>query len=77
MTNGKPLNPVEDFRNRVAENIRNAGNDRAFINLSNVWNQAAIRHGYFQNFTWLRRPLIQSPQDLYATRNLSGVAVPI
>jgi cephalosporin hydroxylase len=70
MTNANLIDPVEDFRNRVAENIRNAGKDRAFIDLSNVWNQAAIRHGYFQNFTWLGRPVIQSPQDLYAIQEL-------
>ena len=36
----------------------------------------AIRHGYVQNFTWLGRPVIQNPQDLYAIRNSSGNAVP-
>jgi cephalosporin hydroxylase len=70
MTNAKPVDPVEDFRNRVAENIRNAGQDRAFADLSNVWNQEAIRHGYFQNFTWLGRPVIQGPPDIYATQEL-------
>ena len=66
----KPTDPVEDFRKRCAENILNAGQDRAFLTLSNTWNQAAIRHGYFQNFTWLGRPVIQSPQDLYAIQEL-------
>lgn len=70
MTKAMPIDPAEDFRNRVAENIRKAGQDSDFINLSNVWNQTAIRHGYFQNFTWLGRPVIQSPQDLYAIQEL-------
>jgi len=70
MTQTKPTDPVEDFRNRCAENIRMAGQDRAFVDLSNVWNQAAIRHGYFQNFTWLGRPVIQGPPDLYAIQEL-------
>ena len=70
MTRAMPSNPVEEFRKRVAENIRSAGSDRAFLDLSNTWNQAAIRHGYFQNFTWLGRPVIQSPQDLYAIQEL-------
>ena len=70
MTPAMPSNPVEEFRKRVAENIRSAGSDRAFLDLSNTWNQAAIRHGYFQNFTWLGRPVIQSPQDLYAIQEL-------
>ncbi len=70
MIRAAPSDPVADFQKRVAENIRDAGNDRAFLDLSNAWNQAAIRHGYFQNFTWLGRPVIQSPQDLYAIQEL-------
>lgn len=70
MIRAAPSDPVADFQKRVAENIRDAGNDRAFLDLSNAWSQAAIRHGYFQNFTWLGRPVIQSPQDLYAIQEL-------
>jgi cephalosporin hydroxylase len=62
--------PVENFRRQVAENIRGIGEDRSFIELSNTWNQAAIRHSYALNFTWLGRPVIQVPQDLYATQEL-------
>ena len=70
MTSGKRQDPAEDFRRRVAENIHSAGKDRAFRDLSNTWKQTAIRHGYFQNFTWLGRPVIQSPQDLCAIQEL-------
>jgi cephalosporin hydroxylase len=70
MTKAMPIDPVEDFRTRCDENIRKAGQDRAFIDLSNVWNQAAIRHGYYQNFTWLGRPVIQGPPDQYAIQEL-------
>jgi cephalosporin hydroxylase len=66
----KPPDSVAVFQARCAQNIRNAGNDRAFLDLSNAWNQAAIRHGYFQNFTWLGRPIIQGPSDLYAIQEL-------
>ena len=66
----KALDPVEDFQNRVAENIREIGEDRDFIGLSNIWNREAIRHSYAQNFTWLGRPIIQAPQDIYATQEL-------
>ncbi len=62
--------PVENFRRQVAENIRKIGEDRDFIDLSNTWNQAAIRHSYALNFTWLGRSVIQVPQDLYATQEL-------
>jgi cephalosporin hydroxylase len=62
--------PVADFQRQVAESIRNIGQDRDFIALSNTWNQASIRHSYALNFTWLGRPVIQVPQDLYATQEL-------
>ncbi len=64
------LDPIEDFRRRVAENIRRIGDDRAFRELSNAWVQQSIRHSYAQNFTWLGRPVIQVPQDLYAIQEL-------
>ena len=64
------LDPVEDFRKRVAESIRAMGEDGAFARLSNDWVQASIRHQYAQNFTWLDRPVIQVPQDLYAIQEL-------
>jgi cephalosporin hydroxylase len=66
----KAMDPVEDFQNRVAESIRKIGEDRDFIGLSNIWNREAIRHSYAQNFTWLGRPIIQAPQDIYAAQEL-------
>jgi cephalosporin hydroxylase len=66
----KARDPVDDFRNRVADSIRKLGEDRDFAHLSNIWVQASIRHGYAQNFTWLGRPVIQVPQDLYAIQEL-------
>jgi len=67
---GETKDPVEDFRNRVAESIRKIGEDRSFLDLSNTWVQKSILHSYAQNFTWLGRPVIQVPQDLYATQEL-------
>ena len=66
----KTPNPVEDFRKSVAKSIRNMGEDRDFARLSNDWAQISIRHNYAQNFTWLGRPVIQVPQDLYAIQEL-------
>ena len=60
----------EEFKEYVNSNIESIGNDKNFIELSNLWNQAAIKHNYAQNFTWLGRPVIQVPQDLYAIQEL-------
>ena len=62
--------PIESFRQQVAANIRKIGADRHFLGLSNVWNREANRYSYAQNFTWLGRPVIQMPQDIYAAQEL-------
>ncbi|WP_377295093.1 cephalosporin hydroxylase family protein [Rhizobium sp. SG2393] len=64
------MDPVEDFRKRVARNIKGIGEDRDFLGLSNIWVRESIRHEYAQNFTWLGRPIIQVPQDTYAIQEL-------
>lgn len=64
------MDPVEDFRKRVARNIKRIGEDRDFIGLTNIWVRESIRHEYAQNFTWLGRPIIQVPQDVYAIQEL-------
>jgi cephalosporin hydroxylase len=58
------------FAELVRRNIEGIGKDRDFLGLSNVWVREAIRHGYAQNFSWLGRPVIQVPQDLYAIQEL-------
>lgn len=64
------MDPVEEFQNLVAENLRKIGEDHDFFGLSNIWIRESIRHSYAQNFTWLGRPVIQVPQDLYAIQEL-------
>lgn len=64
------MDPVEDFRRRVARNIERIGEDRHFFGLTNIWLREAIRKEYAQNFTWLGRPIIQVPQDVYAIQEL-------
>jgi cephalosporin hydroxylase len=64
------MNKVEEFKKFVNNNVKSIGNDSDFIHLSNLWNQSAIKHNYAQNFTWLDRPIIQSPQDIYAMQEL-------
>lgn len=58
------------FAEYVRENIESAGQDAGFIGLSQVWVRECIRHNYAQNFTWLGRPIIQVPQDVYAIQEL-------
>lgn len=62
--------PAEEFRSKVADNVRRLGEDRGFLGLSNIWTREAIRYAYAYNFTWLGRPIIQVPQDIYAVQEL-------
>jgi cephalosporin hydroxylase len=58
------------FAEYVRRNIEGAGQDAAFRELSQTWVRACIGHNYAQNFTWLGRPVIQVPTDLYAIQQL-------
>lgn len=58
------------FADYVRRNIEGAGADADFHAQTQAWLRACIRHNYAQNFTWLGRPVIQVPQDLYAIQEL-------
>ncbi|HQS08405.1 MAG: cephalosporin hydroxylase [Rhizobiales bacterium 24-66-13] len=64
------MTPDQTFAKYVAGNIAGIGADRDFLGLSNIWVRECIRHNYAQNFTWLGRPIIQVPQDVYAIQEL-------
>lgn len=61
---------ILDFEESVRNNVMKIGNDRDFIGLCNVWNREAIRYQYAHNFSWMGRPIIQVPQDIYAIQEL-------
>ena len=61
---------LKKFYNDVKTNIENNGNAKKFIELSNMWNIMSIKHKYSYNFSWLGRPIIQIPQDIYIIQEL-------
>jgi cephalosporin hydroxylase len=58
------------FNEFIQENIRRVGEDKDFLGLSRIWVRESIRHQYAQNFSWMGRPVIQVPQDIYAIQEL-------
>ena len=60
----------QKFSDFVRRNVESAGQDAGFNGLSQAWVRECIGHNYAQNFTWLGRPVIQVPQDLYAIQEL-------
>lgn len=76
-TKGKQAMTVPDsFKQLVENNVNTAGRDRDFVGLSNIWVRQAIRYNYAQNFSWLGRPIIQVPQDIYAIQELIWTVKP-
>jgi cephalosporin hydroxylase len=65
-----------EFDKIVKFNVENNGKDKDFIGLSNIWIRESIRHQYAQNFSWLGRPIIQVPQDIYAIQEIIWTVQP-
>lgn len=61
---------MEDHDQLVANNINSIAQDTDFHTLTQAWSIRAIEHQYAYNFSWLGRPIIQSPQDIYAFQEL-------
>ena len=61
---------ANDHQVRVMKNIKGVSEDKDFLSLSQNWLEAAIVHEYAQNFTWMDRPIMQLPQDVYAIQEL-------
>jgi cephalosporin hydroxylase len=64
------MNPIDDFKKEVAENIRQLGEDKDVQALSRIWSRETNQHNYTYNFSWLGRPIIQYPQDMVAIQEL-------
>lgn len=59
-----------NFSDEVVKNIESIAKDKSFLGLSNIWTRLAIQYRYAYNFSWLGRPIMQIPQDIYAIQEL-------
>ena len=59
-----------DISAEVLKNVDKAAKDRDFLGLSNIWLRQAILYNYAHNFSWLGRPMLQIPQDIYAIQEI-------
>ena len=60
----------KEFNEYVSKNIETMSKDRDFLGLSNIWLRECVRYNYPLNFSWLGRPYIQIPQDIYALQEV-------
>lgn len=64
------MNPVDQFKEEVRENIKLLGQQKDLHALSNNWLTQIAGHKYSYNFSWMGRPIIQLPQDMVAMQEL-------
>jgi cephalosporin hydroxylase len=60
----------EQFALARAQNITELGADTDLKSFSRAWQVEAAKHNYIYNFSWLGRPIIQLPQDVFAMQEL-------
>ena len=65
------MTQFSDFSDEVLKNVGVAAKDRDFLGLSNIWLRQAILYNYAHNFSWLGRPILQIPQDIYAIQEIA------
>lgn len=66
----------KEFAEEVSANIRAMAADTEFKSLSRSWLRQSIGHNYPLNFSWLGRPIVQVPQDIYAMQELIWAVKP-
>ena len=64
------MNPHEQFREEVKENIEGLQQDKALQATSLDWVGTTAKHKYTYNFSWMGRPIIQFPQDMLAMQEI-------
>jgi cephalosporin hydroxylase len=64
------MNPHEQFREEVKQNIEGLEQDKALQTTSLDWVGTTARHKYTYNFSWMGRPIIQFPQDMVAMQEI-------
>ncbi|WP_248802278.1 cephalosporin hydroxylase family protein [Pseudomonas sp. MWU13-2100] len=64
------MNPHEQFREEVRQNIDGLQQDKQLQAESLDWVGVTAKHKYTYNFSWMGRPIIQFPQDMVAMQEI-------
>jgi cephalosporin hydroxylase len=64
------MNPHEQFKQEVSENMKGLSQDHDVQALSRIWVREISRHKWAYNFRWMGRPAIQFPNDAWALQEL-------
>jgi len=66
----------EQFAFQSRQNIARMDNDAELKRLSLQWHRATGNYNYVYNFSWLGRPVLQFPQDVFAMQELIWMVQP-
>lgn len=64
------MNPIEEFKEERRKAIINMGKDKEFREISLDWILKSNEHKYGYGFTWMGRPIIQFPNDMFIIQEL-------
>lgn len=64
------MNPIDEFKKEVRENISRLGKDHDLQVLSRIWIREITPYKWAYNFSWLGRPAIQFPNDAWVMQEL-------
>lgn len=64
------MDAIQQFEKEREERITRNENDEELKSLASQWLQQSMMKQYVYNFSWLGRPIIQSPQDMIALQEI-------
>lgn len=64
------MDKIKQFERERECRLKRNGKDRKLKSLADQWLRESMRKQYVYNFSWLGRPIIQTPQDMVAVQEL-------
>ena len=64
------MDKIKQFEKEREERLKRNSEDRKLKKLADQWLQESMMKQYVYNFSWLGRPIIQTPQDIIALQEI-------
>ncbi len=64
------MNPIKEFENEVEERLKLNSDNKPFQDISNDFLVKSLEEKYSYNFSWMGRPVIQYPQDVFVMQEI-------
>ena len=64
------MDKIKQFEREREGRLKRNGKDRKLKSLADQWLHESMKKQYVYNFSWLGRPIIQTPQDMLAVQEL-------